>query len=501
MDSLPLQKLFYQHYSEACSPTHLEQVVDAYLKKDPLLDSLLDTALACETTKTYNTPWEFVDAWRQLLVLLILIQEMQLFETKKAFLVEQFYRIDSGQLCPDFQLLLAYRQLIAALLDLTIEQEVFVQLPSGACPLEGKGMWSWGEVPHPAFHAELGLIWCLHAALLKDDKHLQAVENLANWQLNTLAHDCSLFAGLFAYEGDISPNSLAINNYLFFNAISKVLKRSNFAFFADKMENLLIQKAAIAHIAIPPFAVVVEQFLNRFNTSSPFLDCTLNSVFSDKHLAMVGSRSNDCSAVATLYGSGSGMGCYHHKDIHIVSFGPQHYPLGDCRGFGIEGGNVLLNDHVKSLGVSEGYFKIEGLTRMSGLPTSSNSVAEFRHGNPSGVWVDAKLVFEQKSLSIETVMQNLFDYPLAFVFFIKASGCVIDGGHTVKPRSFQQYAGEIGIVEVKGRDGCVSIESGLKQGEMHVIPLGGGENFWGADFLIAYPCPAESQLRWKISPL
>lgn len=35
---------------------------------------------------------------------------------------------------------------------------------------------------------------------------------------------------------------------------------------------------------------------------------------------------------------------------------------------------------------------------------------------------------------------------------------------------------------------------------MEVIPLGGGNNFWSADFLIAFPLLKESY-QWQINPL
>jgi len=88
---------------------------------------------------------------------------------------------------------------------------------------------------------------------------------------------------------------------------------------------------------------------------------------------------------------------------------------------------------------------------------------------------------------------------VAFTFFVKADNCLVGGVQSVKPRSFSRYQGRVASIQMQGKLSSLSLEAHHKHGEMQVIPLGGGDNFWGADFLVAYILnPAESRYQWHI---
>ena len=138
---------------------------------------------------------------------------------------------------------------------------------------------------------------------------------------------------------------------------------------------------------------------------------------------------------------------------------------------------------------------------MAARPKEAQSIAGFRQGDPGGFWIDTRLEFQKAHLSIETVFNGIFDQKIfAFVFFAKAPTCLVDGRQAIEPRSFQRYQGKIRPVYLKGERASLAIEAGHKDGEMQVIPLGGGQNFWGADFLIAYQCNSDEECyRWQLA--
>ena len=57
--------------------------------------------------------------------------------------------------------------------------------------------------------------------------------------------------------------------------------------------------------------------------------------FSFPSLATVGYKGDHIFSIFTLMGINSGMGCIHIEDVKILSFGPQTYPLGEMKNYGI----------------------------------------------------------------------------------------------------------------------------------------------------------------------
>lgn len=499
-----LKKLYHQYCREAYKITPLEQIVESYLNDTCIDAKLLDHELVAGDKLDYLSPWELLDAWRKILIPLLIFKG-KLQEEKKHLIIQEIKRLQTEVCWPEFQLLSAYQHLVDILLGCRPEKKnVFFQLEEGACPVEGGGHWSWGGVPHPAFHAELGTLWLLCAGLTGNQLFFEYAKRLVEWQLHTLDHDFSPFVGLYSHEGNVSESLLLINNYILFFAASRCMSRPDYAFIAKKILSKLNDIASKTNVEIPPYAVLMEKWFGEQYSSIEAQEMKLPTHFQDIKLGKAGNRSENSSAIGTLFGGGTGMGCCHFGDVQVVNFGPQHLPLGDCRGFGVEGGGQLLSEYIKSISITDTSFNIEGLARMASLPMPTTSLANFRQGQPSGIWLDSKLRYEAGEFSIHASFKGLFDHPIAFVFFVKANNCLIDGKQMVKPRSFQQYSGEVREVELQGNRGSLFLNEIQKQGldfcqEMQVIPLGGGKNFWGADFLVAYMSTVGKHLGWRIT--
>jgi hypothetical protein len=251
------------------------------------------------------------------------------------------------------------------------------------------------------------------------------------------------------------------------------------------------------------YPFLLQEWIRRMTERVAATPLELSCAIVDPALALVGCRSDQFFSLATMYGGGTGMGCFQYEGVEVINFGPQHLPLGDCLGFGIEGGQVLLSKYLTSCASSKDGYLLEGVARMSSRPKSAKSAATYRLGDPAGVWLNTKMECRQEGgrqrLTIQVEIQGIFEKtPFAFVFFVKAKHCVVDGQIPVRARSFQHYQGKNCLAAFEGELKKVFVEAKDETGEMRVIPLGGGSNFWGADYLLAYECEINKKLSIDI---
>lgn len=525
-----LANFYVQRLNEVYNPTALDRLFKGFLNNDSLDNSLASLALEednvnrlhcqkmfekeafkneLDAINTRATPWDLVKQWRNLFVIVLVLHERECLQEFHHEIASKVKVLESVGLWTGFQLISAYQTIVKAMaLDQHVKMPVF-QLPSGAAPLEAGEHWSWGSIPHPNYHAELGALWCFYGSFYNDQRVLSAAEYLADWQQCTLSHEGIPHVGLFSHEGDTAEENLLINNYILFDSVARQCSRSDIEVLSRNQKEKLQRIMPLNGKTIHPLYVILENWHAR---ECPYQNSSQNdstvennklslnqfpSNYQDLNLGFAACRSSNNSAVATLFGGGSGMGCFCREEIQIMSFGPQNGPLGDCRGYGLEGGSDL-SKHIKVINSKVDQFSVEGLTRLRSIPKEKTSLANYREGIHAGVWIDSKLEFSENKFSIELTFNDFNDLNLSFAFFVKASHCIIDGKQTVQPRSLQHYWGDVHKVDLQGIKEVVSIKAG-HQGEMHVIPLGGGEDFWGADFLIAYSCAHEiKQYHWSI---
>ncbi len=497
------QTLYHQYIGDAYQATPIEKLAKAFLDHQPIESGLVEQILVEESDLTEASPWELVEKWRELLTTLLIVREKNAMHSYLATILQRVRYLKSLPFWSEFQLLAGYRAIVDVLVAQPTEDPSICQLPSGACPLESGGHWSWGDIPHPALHAELGAIWGLYGTIAGKPRFLQAAENLAEWQLNTLDQQLLPFVGLFSQEGDTSAPSLFAANFVLFDVVARIARRPDVAFVAERQMHHLMAYMGQHKSPISAHTVILATFINSHTTPIATDDYRQAHSFEDGHLALAGCRTPAYSAVATLFGGGTGLGCFHHGDIQVVNFGPHHLPLGDCRGFGVEGSGRLLAARLKTVASSDEAFSVEGVARMAPRAKATTSPGTFRHGDPAGIWIDTKIDFEKNRFGIETTYSGIFDEALpSFAFFVKAQRCVVGNKETIRPRSFKHYQGAVDVVHMHGETGSLGIEANFEGREMHVIPLGGGHNFWGADFLIAYQCEqAIGCHRWQIASL
>lgn len=495
MYNRPLQAVFQKCLEDAYSQSSLDRIARIYIKQGQIDKPLVDQLLSSDLTSARTSPFCLIEKWREMLALLLLMtsaEELSLFRER---LAERIARLRAITVWKEFQLLNAYQAVTGLLMDDPVNEPAVNQLESGACLMEGGGHWAWGDIPQPLFQAELGILWCLYGLISGSTRYLKAAERLADWQKHTLDRDFVPFAGLFSQEETFDKTTLLTHNYILFHAVGNLAGRADLSYIADRQLELLSSALADGGY-ISCFYVILQNWFAALPQVPSAQAAPLAAAFEDSDLALAGCRTTQASAVASMFGGGSSMGCFHYNDIQVVGFGPQHLPLGECRGFGLEGGARLLSTHVKAIRSREGEFLVEGVARMAARPKESKTLSSFRHGDPSGAWIDAKLHFQNNSLDIQTQFHSIYDTPIAFVFFVNAQSCLIND-RPVKRRSFAHYQGKAESVQLKGGESSLYIHPQSSQGEMHVIPLGGGANFWGADFLVAFMLEAKTA-RWQI---
>ena len=500
MNSHHLRNVFSLEVNENRDVNPFETRCNPYIDRSETDYNALYESLPEDLFQLDDSPIAYIRKWRRLLVLLLVKKEG--VTPPFSLWIEHFELLLVQTRWANLQLVNVYKGLVGLLLNIQSKDPIICQFTSGACPLEVDGEWPLGEIPHPIFHAELGLVLCLYGKLAEDTTYITVAEKITEWQIKTLDHEYNPFLGLYSYEGEVVFEELLISNYSLFNTVARLCHHPDLAFLADRQLEHFMKMRSKDPWEIPSFYRILNQWFSSF----PLLDSVLyksSENFIDKDLALVGLRTNNTSTIASLYGGKSGMGCFHHGDVQIVSYGTQHSSLGDCSGFGLEGARRMLAHQIKAIEASNGEFNLIGVARLAGSQKESSlyKISPYKGTDLSGVWMETEISYKNECLSIDTNFLKLFDIDLSFTLFVKASECFIEGKEAIKPRSLKHYKVDAQRVLLKGQTSAIILDVHQKS-EMHIIPLGGGNNFWGADFLIAYICdPLQSRNKWTITTM
>ncbi len=158
-----------------------------------------------------------------------------------------------------------------------------------------------------------------------------------------------------------------------------------------------------------------------------------------------------------------GFGSISFDNITVVSMGPHYFPLGEESLFGIyrRGGDL------------------------SDIAVAENKVSGWSRALAGDMWV--RLVAEKKGekIYLKTSFENREKGELvAFAFFVKAKEVEI-GNKRIASGSLNRFQGSSAPINLFDEKGCVRLQVN-ERGPLQIIPLAGGEHFWGANFLIAF---------------
>lgn len=512
-----LQKLYGKHLAIVGLVTPLEKALSAFLKTNPPIFSVLDQLIAPDKfiQDSSQSPWRLLEQWRNLLAVNLMTILQKVPSHYREAISHHIQEVSCCAFWKECQLLVVFRALnrkLSNLDDISISPSQYF---SGAAPFETGSHWTWANAPQISFQAEMGALWAVLGNATQNQELLSAAVKLAEWHLNTLDYHFAPFSGLLIQETDSSLISLVTSNYLLFHAVAVLANKPEMEYAAQKqleqLEKILIMKSG----RLQPYAVLLEHWIDCQKEKPQPVPFELPKMICDFSTYLVGYRSPINNLVCTNVGGKTGLGCLHFGDVHIVNYGPQHFPLGGCEGFGIECGannkdrdsyqkNIdHENSEIISISLSNNSeFHLRSCVRIVGKPPCKNSAALFRNAEHSGIWAEISQKFDEDAFHLSATFLGLKESEemesLAFSFFIKAKHCEING-KKIKSCSLDRYQGAVRTINFHSDRNSVKIDSLRTDGEIQVIPLAGGDNFWGADFLIAYLLKSKLQTyHWQI---
>ena len=478
------------------SNTHLQELLKTYFNGAHISERQIELALLSDKNNSDISYVYVLKQWRDLVAVILLLKFQNLLtERINSIILKRSRFLRSITIWPERQVMTLYPLLANALTGKSRTKFDFSQSASGYCPDLFFDNSAFGELPTPIYHAELAILLYLYGQACEDSIYIDAAIKMAEWQKNTFDFDFNPFVALFSKEGESSEFSLLLLNFSLFSLIGKIATQEEAKaigeIIAQKIEKLEGTESSSTSVLAIVLANYCMEKLDRNRAVN-----NLPQVIFDESQALVGVRSSKYSVISTLYGNNSGMGSLHIGDVKIVNYAPQCLPLGEFQGFGLEGGNRLLAHHLKHIQASEHSFELDGSMRVKACQGDENSSIK----DSGGTWIDARQAFKEGVLDISISSNDNFkNETLAFVFFVKCQTCEIKPEVTIKLKSFDRYQGNADTLFLNGVNSTVTIKSARKDVEMHVIPLGGGDSFWGADFLVAYYLnPSEKEFSWQV---
>lgn len=437
-----------------------------------------------------------LDRWRALFSLSAALSFRNIIDPYRKALSEAIVAARQAFPFKELQLATAYDALCSHFLGLRRKEPVCEMLPGGPCPLESKGYGLTSEASPPLLHAELGIVWCLYGNVTGVKHFLDSASKLARWQLNTLDHRSVPFAGLFGPEGEGSIPELAMHNALLFGAVAQFAGENCWTPIIERQWEVVRQFSEDEEVALQPHLLAMSLYIDEPDSGGGLIE--LPNTILDNALAMAGIRGDAGSGAVTLFGSRSGMGCFHGDSVRLLSYGPQRLPLGDCLGYGVEGGMRILCTEMKNVEAIDGKGQVSGVARMASRTTQEKTLSP---PGPSGIWIDLNQTVNCDGIIVEAAFQQVYDeVPLAFSFFVQCDACSVGHDKVIRRRSFDKYQGKFEPIRFGGGEEEFELTMEGKCREMHVVPLGGGENFWGADYLIAFlPESAGGQATYRFA--
>lgn len=485
-----LQSLYLKQIEDSSS--YFEKTIKNFFQSQ--LVPQTDILEECEWQEPCLSEERAIENWRHLLALNLLYDLASLSQSEIATKIRIFERHPWNQ---SSQYLRALVALNHALAKMPIPEVGPHLLESGAALIDLQEYCPWLSLPYIPYHYEFGIFLCLLALMTKRQDLQEIVLKLAHWQLNTLDVTGKPLLGLFVREQEGKALHHLCLSYLLFRSAATLRENTPFAEIAEVAMNSIQKYMEHDEDKIHPLWPLIEKWLEQYQIVSN-ASLSLSEQVYDPSTALVGYRSASQHVVCTLHGGRTGLGVVRFGDIEIVNYGPQYLPLEECQGFGIEGN--ALSDHGMRRSILEcrrHYFSMKGCARLVDQPSST----PFATGNFRGIWLEVAQEFKKPHLYLKTSFLGLDGWEsVAFSFFVKAAKSKIQS-QCLLPCTLDRYVGEAQTVIFENQQSVLELNPLICKGSMQVIPLAGGNNFWGADFLVAYfLSPDLRHYQWHMGP-
>jgi hypothetical protein len=486
-----LQSLYLKQIEEDSS-CDFEQSVCRFLGSQIVPSK--DIVEECSWQEPLLSEVKVIDNWKRLLAVNLLCDLAQLNPSEMAAKIRLFERHPWNQSSQYFRALVALNYAFAKM---PVPEAGPILLESGAALIDLQEYCPWLSLPYTPYHYEFGIFLCLLALKTKRQDLQEVVLQLTYWQLHTLDVAGKPFSGLFAREKEGKTFQNLCTSYLLFRSASILKEETPFAAIAEALMKSIQESKEEEIENIHPLWPLIEKWLEQYRilSNAPF---SLPEHIYDPSTALVGYRSSSQHAVCTLHGGHTGLGVFRFGDIEIANYGPQYLPLGQCQGFGIEG-NARSDQGIRHSLIEwrRHSFTLRGCARLVDQPSHS----PFEIGKFRGIWLEVTQEFIKPHFYLKTSFLGLDGWEsVAFSFFVKAHCCRLQS-QCLFPRTLERYEGTVQMITFEGNESVLELRSLSFPGTMQVLPLAGGNNFWGADFLVAYLLsPQQRHYQWHAGP-
>lgn len=364
------------------------------------------------------------------------------------------------------QLPKAYLALIAHLLHfdpLPLEPQ---QFPNGAALLDTMGWCESREIPEQVELAQLGVLWMILGVRLKNEMLQRAGLKIAVWHVHLLDGQGRPHLSAWARASSFRPSHLSLWNHVLFAMAYRLTGENGF----HRLSEVARHQSWNPHTFPAALLVLVPSMM------TPTVP-NLYHPFAEEITAGIMKFSNpDISFMAHLSGWNSGLFSFHKREVAIVNGGPQAGAYDDLSRFGVRRTWGIKHRPFQEITWEKTVYHchLKGWTQLSSVP----------------LWMELDARLQAGRLTLETIFQEKeTEEPLALALFMKCNKIVLGGKHHLEAGTLERYEGKALTLELQGASERMMIEPDALA-TMKVIPLAGGDYFWGADFLVAFPIDA-----------
>ncbi|MBI3211503.1 MAG: hypothetical protein HYZ47_02315 [Simkania negevensis] len=464
--------------------------------------------------KESSNPYHYLDLWREVLSILCLWKKRGLSCAPKSSFVtdcvitaackKMVNSVLTSGFWKEFQLSSAFAALASFLLG-EDKRPYLKQMGNGIALLETGDHFLDGATLDPTLLAELYVLWIYLAFLLKEESLLIAGLRGGYFLLSLCDQEGLPFQALWTKEEKYHPIYRSLLYFHLFTLTAHCTQDPKMDGAAEKLYMELEQEAISSKIDLNSLSFLYPLLASVFSLEemSPF--CSIDEPFAltelSRPLSFMKVEFLRYDFVGTASGVNTGLFTLHKKNLKIINFGPQFFPLSDPSRFGLYRTADQTSTPFTDLLMEkkEGNFRFKGWSRLVDPERSLARNISFSSAFPGKEWIYFDLCGGQKEITLSTQFFHRKDsIPLYLVFYVSSDQLHVGGGEDLFPKSLQRYKGKALPIILQKEEEKLELIS-MMEGEMELIPLGGYRHFWGADFLISFPImPSLSNYSWKI---
>lgn len=363
----------------------------------------------------------------------------------------------------ELQLPRAYLALAGHLLHLNSLDIRPEQFPNGTALLDTLGWCESREIPEPTELAQLGVLWMILGVRLKNEVLLRAGLKVAVWHVHLLDQEGRPHLSIWSRARSFRPMVLSTWHHVLFTIAHRLTAEAGFAKLAEREWD---SGAFASSLLVLVPSTAAPTVLNLYH---PFAE--------EMTVGMMKFSNNEMSFMAHLSGWNSGLFSFHKKEVAILNGGPQVGAYDDLDQFGI----------CRTWGVKQRPFQ-EIVWEKTAYHCQLKGWTQLFAAS-QWLELDARLQAGQLMLSCNHLSESM-------VLFLKCDQLVVGGKHALETGALEGYEGKAAALQLQGPSEKLLIHPDASL-SMKVIPLAGGDHFWGADFLIAFPSSEQFRLEVK----